>query len=45
MKKTRKPKLIVTTLPKVRPSNFHPGPDEDDPITTSGTICTLIAQS
>ncbi|SEJ52722.1 hypothetical protein SAMN05216327_11225 [Dyadobacter sp. SG02] len=45
MKKTRKPKLIVNTLPKLRTSKQRRGPDDDDPITTSGTICTLVAQN
>ncbi|SDF61774.1 hypothetical protein SAMN04487996_111289 [Dyadobacter soli] len=39
MKKARKPKLAIQTL-AIIPTEAK-GPDGDDPITTSGTICTL----
>ncbi|WP_291039566.1 hypothetical protein [Dyadobacter sp. 50-39] len=45
MKRTRKPKLVVHSLPKVKTIHLGPTPDDDDPITTSGTICTLVAQN
>lgn len=42
MKKARTPKLIIRQL-MVSETGLK-GPGGDDPITTSGTICTLIGK-